>query len=118
MNDADPLVSTFAENVAKQSRFVMLGNAEAGNACAREYIKAFQALRSMGTDGLNALAALLEDLRADVRVTAAAFLLRHCEAKAKSVLESEANGKGLTALAASQALRRWEEGTWNLDAEP
>ena len=31
-------------------------------------------------------------------------------------LEKIASGKGLIAFEASEALKRWEEGTWSLDA--
>jgi hypothetical protein len=51
----------------------------------------------------------------DVRVSAAALLLRYRTAEAKAVLEEAAKGKGLVPFEASQALKRWEEGTWALD---
>jgi hypothetical protein len=53
--------------------------------------------------------------RADVRVTAAAYLLRHRTGQALQVLREAAKGSGLTAFEASQAIQRWEENTWELD---
>ena len=51
----------------------------------------------------------------DVRTTAAAFLLRYRTAEAKAILEEASKGEGLVAFASSQALKRWDEGTWALD---
>jgi hypothetical protein len=46
---------------------------------------------------------------------AAAFLLRHRHEEARRVLEDLAHGEGFVAFEASEALKRWEEGTWQLD---
>jgi hypothetical protein len=46
----------------------------------------------------------------DVRVAAAAFLLRHRTEEAKAVLEEAAKGKGMVPFEAQQSLKRWEEG--------
>jgi len=51
----------------------------------------------------------------DVRVSAAAFLLRHRTEESKAVLEEAARGTGMVPFEAQQALKRWEEGTWALD---
>jgi hypothetical protein len=51
----------------------------------------------------------------DVRVGAAACLLRHRTAEAKAVLEAAAKGEGLAAFEAAQVLKNWEAGTWALD---
>jgi hypothetical protein len=53
----------------------------------------------------------------DVRVTAAAFLLRHRTSEALAVLEMAAQGQGLAALGAIQTLKNWKGGTWALDPE-
>jgi hypothetical protein len=108
-------VNEFARSVAAQSEAIAMGDATIGNGFAKRYIAAFEKLRDHGDAGRDALAALLSHPRADVRVMAAAFLLRHCEARARAVLESEATGEGLTAFGAAQALQRWKEGTWSLD---
>ena len=46
---------------------------------------------------------------------AAAYLLRHCEDQAKAVLEKEAGDEGIISFGAKQVLKRWEDGTWDLD---
>lgn len=109
------LVHEFATCVAAQTECIAAGNSLAGNQLARRYIDAFAKLRSHGTAGREALSRLLEDPRPDVRVMAAAFLLRHSGPKAIAILESEAKGGGPIAFGAAQALQRWREGTWSLD---
>jgi hypothetical protein len=78
---------------------------------------AFDELVQHGDVGREALASLLSHENPDVRVAAAAFLLRYCHDRAEAVLLAESRGKGLLAFKASQALERWKEGTWELDPE-
>jgi len=109
------LVDEFANCVVAQQQAIARGDATTGNDLARRYVAAFKALRLRGDSGRDALAVLLSDSRSEVRVMAAAYLLRHCGASARSVLEVEAQGKGLTAFGAQEALKRWNEGSWSLD---
>jgi hypothetical protein len=111
----DELVNEFADCVAAQSDAIAKSDPNAGNKFARRYIAAFERLRAHGDSGRDALAALLMDPRPDVRVMAAAYLLRHCEDRARTVLEAEAKGTGIVAFGAAQSLQRWNEGTWALD---
>jgi len=113
--DLGQLVKDFGDCVAAQSASIARGDPAAGNAFAKRYLRAFEMLRERGDGGRDALAALFADPRADVRVMAAAFLLRHCGQRARAVLEQEARGKGLAAFGAAESLRRWDEGTWSLD---
>nr|WP_255428434.1 DUF2019 domain-containing protein [Corallococcus sp. AB038B] len=75
------------------------------------------AMEVWSRQGRDALLVLLKHERMDVRVMAAAHLLRYRTAEAKAVLEEAAKGKGLVPFEAGQALKRWEEGTWALDPE-
>jgi hypothetical protein len=113
----DALVAKFADSVAAQSDAMKKGNVEGGNRHAADYCAAFNALRLHGDRGREALTALFMHERADVRITAAAFLLRYCHDRARAVLEVEAKGNDLLAFEAAQALERWQEGTWELDPE-
>ena len=113
--DTNALVAQFAEDVAKQTDAIWRGDHKTGNKHAKRYIVAFRTLRDMGDVGREALCVLLTHDRPDVRVTAAAYLLRHRTADAREVLRDAAEGSGLIAFEASQALKRWEEGTWALD---
>ncbi len=109
------LLSLTAQNVAAQTDAIWRGDARTGNRHARKYGAAFDKLRAHGDAGRDALTVLLKHPRMDVRVMAAAHLLRHRTAEAKAVLEEAAQGEGMIPFGAQQALRRWEEGTWALD---
>ncbi len=113
--EREKLVKEFAECVAAQSEAIARADARTGNKHAKRYVAAFDRLRAHGDEGREALATLLTDGRADVRVMAAAYLLRYCESRARLILEAEAKGTGLVAFGAAQTLKRWEEGIWALD---
>lgn len=109
------LVEAFAQHTAAQTDAIFRGDAKTGNKHARKRIAAFKKLRSHGDAGRAALTVLFKHPRMDVRAMAAAYLLRYRTAQARSVLMVIAKGVGLAALGASEALKRWEEGTWALD---
>lgn len=113
--DTTALVTVFAEAVAAQTDAIWRADPRAGNKQAKKYIAAFHKLRQLGDEGRNALAALLKHERPDVRVMAAAYLLRHRTEEALAVLHEAAAGKGLVSFGASECIKRWEEGTWALD---
>ena len=115
MSPLTELVTEFELNVRAQADAIARGDSKSGNKYAKKYIEAFEELRRHGDAGRAALLPLLSHYRSEVRVMSAAYLLRYRTEDAKAVLEREASGKGLTAFAAGQALRRWEEGSWSLD---
>ena len=117
MTALEKLVEQFADNVAAQTDAIWQGNARTGNKHAKRYIAAFAKLRAHGDAGRDALTVLLQHPRMDVRVAAAAYLLRYKTAEARAVLEEAAKGQGLVPFEAGQALLRWQEGTWALDPE-
>jgi hypothetical protein len=111
----ETLVEQFAEHVAAQTDAIWRGDARTGNRHARKYGDAVDKLLTLGNAGRDALAVLLKHPRMDVRVMAAAHLLRYCTVEAKAVLEEAAKGEGMVPFEAQQCLKRWEEGTWALD---
>jgi len=113
----EELVDQFARNVAAQTEAIWRGDAKTGNKHARKYGAAVDKLLAHGDAGREALLVLLAHERMDVRVMAAAHLLRYRTAEAKAVLEDAAKGQGLVPFEAGQALKRWAEGTWALDPE-
>ena len=115
MMDLQKLVAEFARHVQAQTEAIWRGDAKTGNKHADQCLAAFNKLRTHGDTGRDALAVLFTHPRMDVRVSAAALLLRYRTAEAKAVLEEAAKGMGLVPFEASQALKRWEEGTWALD---
>lgn len=113
----EKLVLEFSSNVMAQSDALVRGESTAGNRHAKRYIKAFLSLRSLGDRGRDALVPLMYDARDDVRVLAAAYLLRHRHDAARAVLEELAKPGSRVAFSASETLKRWAEGNWQLDPE-
>ncbi|WP_342745554.1 DUF2019 domain-containing protein [Cystobacter ferrugineus] len=115
MTELEKLVAEFAENVAAQTDSVWKGDAKTGNKHAKRYIAAFGKLTAHGDVGRDALTVLFTHPRMDVRVSAAAYLLRYRTTEARAILEEAAKGKGLVSFEASQVLKNWESGSWTLD---
>ncbi|REG28980.1 uncharacterized protein DUF2019 [Archangium gephyra] len=111
----EELVEQFALKVAAQTEAIWRGDPKTGNKHARKYGAAVDKLLAHGDAGREALLVLLEHERMDVRVMAAAHLLRYRTAEARAVLEEAARGEGMIPFCAQQALKRWKEGTWALD---
>ena len=109
------LVEEFAYHTQAQTQEILGGDAKIGNKHAKKAVAALLKLRSQGDAGRDALAVLFAHPSMDVRTAAAAFLLRYRTAEAKAILEEAAKGQGLIPFEASEALKRWEEGTWSLD---
>ncbi|GMT99106.1 hypothetical protein KH5H1_32250 [Corallococcus caeni] len=111
----EALVEQFALNVAAQTEATWRSDARSANKHARKYGAAVDKLLAHGDAGRDALLVLLQHERMDVRVMAAAHLLRYRTAEAKAILEEAAKGEGMIPFCAQQALKRWEDGTWALD---
>ncbi len=110
------LVAEFAKHVQAQTEAIAHGDAATGNRHADKYFAAWDALKDeYGDAGRDGLAALLGHPRSDVRVSAAALLLRHKAKEATRVLEEAAAAGD---YAAELTLERWRNGTWTLDPAP
>ncbi|HZH77328.1 MAG TPA: DUF2019 domain-containing protein, partial [Archangium sp.] len=111
--EIEKLVESFAHHAAAQAGAIFKGDARTGNKHVKQVIAAFDKLCAYSNVGRNALTTLFTHPPMDVRVKAAAFLLHHrTTEEAQAVLRAAADGEGLAALSASEALRRWEDGTW------
>ncbi|WNG21876.1 DUF2019 domain-containing protein [Cystobacter fuscus] len=71
----EQLAEEFARNVSAQTDAIWNGEARTGNKHAKRYLAAFKKLHDHGDGGKDALAALLNHPRMDVRVKAAIYLL-------------------------------------------
>lgn len=114
-NDMKKLVQQFAESVIGQDRAIMDGDSKLGNRYAEKYIACFRKLSPFGDEGKEALSTLFHHENPGVRSMAATFLLKFKTDEALSVLREVASGKGLIAFEASESIKRWEEGVWNLE---
>jgi hypothetical protein len=115
VTEIEKLVAEFAENVAAQTDSIWEGDSKTGNKHAKRYITAFNKLTTHGDAGRDALTVLFTHPRMDVRVSAAAYLLRYRTTEARAILKEAAKGEGLIPFEASQVLKNWESGTWALD---
>ena len=115
VDEMDKLVAEFAEGVLRQTSAIDIGNHRAGNRWARRYLATFDALCALGDKGKDRLSTLFNHPNTRVREVAAVFLLKHRTEEALAILREVAKGHGLAALGASEAIKRWEEGSWNLE---
>lgn len=103
------------KHVELQTEAIGRGDAKSGNKHAKQYIRAWEVLRSIGDPEREALAPLMHHARGDVRGAAAACLMRYRPDEACSELGDLALGEGMVAFEADETLKRWKEGTWQLD---
>lgn len=116
----EELVEQFAYHEMAQRECLKRGDSIAGNRHARARSAVFEELVTRyGDEGRDALAALLRHSEPGVRAMAAAYLLRYKHREAMEVLrEVAASGPSFSAFCAQQAMKRWEEGEWQLDPDP
>jgi hypothetical protein len=114
---AGQLTSEFAETVIAQNEAILNGDAAKGNRHARKRRDLFNAVRALGDPGRDALCALLQHDRPDVRAMAACYLLRYRHAESMAVLREVSRMPGLAGFGAGECIKRWEEGAWELDPE-
>jgi hypothetical protein len=84
------------------------------NAHARVIARLFAAISAVGTEGREALRALVESPESAVAGMAAVYSLRFRPEPCLAVLRRLAVGEGLLAFRAAAALERWETGAWEL----
>ena len=84
------------------------------NAHARVIAGLFAAISATGGAGREALLLLVEDSESEVAGMAAVYSLRFRPEPCLALLRRLAAGEGLLAFRAAGALKRWEEGEWEL----
>jgi hypothetical protein len=104
------LTNDFAEAVIAQSRCIREGDARTGNYHAKNYTAAVREVLARGDEAVEVFSSLLDHVDSDVKVMAAAFLLKSRTERAVAVLRMIAKGRGLAALGAQMTLRRYERG--------
>lgn len=109
----EELVEEFALHIAAQNDAIFRADSRTGNRHYKRAMAAVDKLRAQGKAGWDALAVLLAHARMDVRVSAAALLLRHRTEEARVILEEAAAGQGLAAMEAFYVLKHWAEGSWD-----
>ena len=104
------LLADFADSVLAQEAALGKGDVAEGNAFVKKYVGAANRLLSHGAVGVEAFASLLRHKKAEVRTTAAYYLLPYRTNECLAVLEKSARGTGVTALGALMTLARWKGG--------
>lgn len=104
------LVQEYAEAVIKQEECIFQGNVRKGNQFARRYIQIANELLSGGEEVISVFAELLQHPDPNVRVNAAASLLKARTAEAVATLEPLAEIEGLAGLGAKMTLERYRRG--------
>src|SRR5258705_13663649 len=103
----DPL-AVFVAAVVQQHECIARGDAHSGNTEATKYNAAARAMLAGGDREIDRFATLLAHDHDDVRVMAAAYLLKERTDAAVATLRPIAAGVGLAALGAHMTLARYE----------
>ena len=109
------LIEDFAQYVIKQNKYIGMGDWKTGNKYAKKYIKCFKAINDIGDKAKNEMLVLLNHENDSVRTMAATFLLRFNTERAIGVLREISKKSGITGFEARESIKRWEEGSWDLD---
>jgi hypothetical protein len=110
------LVAEFAKHCLAQREALNRDDVAVANRHADKNTAAWHALvDAYGDAGRDGVATLFKHPSVEVRVLAAAYLLRYKTEEAIRVLEE---AKATDHFGAEQALERWREGTWQLDPAP
>ena len=108
------LVAQFAEAAVKADA-ATYQNGRIARKYSNKEIEYWEKIRQFGDEGRAALSRLLTDPRPSARIAAACYLLRFRTEESLAVLREAAQHEGLVPFTASECLKRWEEGAWNLD---
>ena len=114
-HELERLVQRFADCVMAQARAIYVGHVSKNDEFGDGYVAAVEQLFAMGDKGRAALSRLFRHEEAQVRVAAAAWLLRSHYNEARALLEAEGKHAGIVGFQAQQALLRWDSGEWQLD---
>jgi hypothetical protein len=115
--DIQQFLAEFAESVLHQKERLRTGRSYGPR--RRDVGSVFDDLVNQhGDAGREALATLFNHDDDDVATTAAAFLLRYCTTGALETLRRISMRDDFTGFCAGEAIKRWEEGEWELDLVP
>jgi hypothetical protein len=117
MNDDEripQLVESFI-NAAIKHQVLSLKDWKTANREAKELQRIFLELKSIGRPGREALLALVKSEKPSVALMASVYSLKYDTKKSMKTLKSLAKEADFIGFQAEQAIKRWEEGTWNIE---
>ena len=110
------LVSEFADFVIKQQECIDNGDWKLGNTYAKKYIKCYKDINKIGNVAKEEMLTLLKHKNDVVRTMAATFLLKYSTEESLRVLKEISKKPGMVGFGARESIKRWEEGSWDLDS--
>jgi glycine cleavage system aminomethyltransferase T len=113
--DIQKLIDTFADAAHKHHRETLEGTAKKVNVQAKRITHTFHQIIVKGEVARKALLQLTKSEDIAVAKMAAVFSLKYATEEATVVLRGIAQRPDLLGFEAKQALKRWEEGTWQLE---
>jgi hypothetical protein len=113
--DIDKTVNDFVQAAKKHYAATMMGDPETTNRYARKLHGIFQKIVALGNDARDKLLAKTDDDDAAVAAMAAVYSLKYNTEKSLAALKRIASDPGIIGFEAQQAIKRWEEGAWQLE---
>jgi hypothetical protein len=111
----DNLIQDFVRFTENHYKATLVGDWREANKNAKKLHKTFLHIVRLGAEGREALLSLTENETSYVALTAATYSLRYNTEKAMDTLNKFVNTPGLIGFGAQQTIKRWEEGTWQLE---
>ena len=111
----DRLIADFVKAAKKHHEATMQGYWPETNKQAKRISKTFRDLVEIGESARQALLALVDSDDLAVASAAAVFSLKYDTERSQVALRRIAKEPGIIGFGAEQALKRWEEGAWQLE---
>jgi hypothetical protein len=108
-------VSSFADAAKKHYDAELVGDYKTANTQAKKIHKSFTEIVKLGEDARKALLDLVDTEVLPIAAMAATYSLKYRPERALAVLEKIAKEPGLIGFEAEQAIKRWKEGSWQLE---
>ncbi len=109
------LAEELAHSAIEQDEAILAGDIQASRRYGNRLVSRWQRIQRLGDAAKEELSKFLDHPNASARLAAAAFLLKFKHDEAMAVLRDLAKGEGLVSFSAQECIKRWEEGTWDLD---
>lgn len=108
------LLTVFIDSAIKHQTLSLV-EWKSANKEARKLQKIFLELKSLGQPGREALLGLVSHKDLSVSLMAAVCSLKYNPDKSLKALRRLVKEHGFIGFQAEQAIKRWEEGTWNIE---
>ncbi len=115
-DDIDQLIADFVKTAKKSHEATLSGDSRKVNIQAKRIHHVFKKISMIGNSAREALLKQVDNDDDAVASLAATYSLKYNTEKAKAALKRiSENNTGILGFGAEQALKRWQEGTWQLE---